>query len=298
MRPPSKAATFWILIALSAISVFVLPGAWTRLGRGPFQTLAFLKWPATWFAHQVGDAVEAAAPEKVPSEKARDLRLENERLQRQVLQQRLLLQAAERQLEEVTRIAGQMPDAHAGVVVAPVVACDADPRHATLLIAKGQQKRWVTEGEWVVAAGGAAPEWDAEATVRDLLARGWIIGRISEVHPNVARVRLTTDPRFETEAWLARTLADGTVQMAPDPCVLNGQGRGQMRISQARADYFRSGHIIVLVPESQGLPAPMTVGRVTSAAARGDSAQHFDLQVVPWGPAEKLTHVYVIVTER
>lgn len=298
MRPPSKAATFWILIALSAISAFVLPRGWTDRVRGLPQPLALLQWPATWFAHKADHALAAAATETTTTEQAQELRLENERLQRQVLQQRLLLQAAEQQLEAVTRIAGQMPDSHAGVIIAPVVACDADPRHATLLIARGQQKHWVTAGEWVVAAGNAAPAWDAEATLRDLLARGWIIGRISEVHPNVARVRLTTDPRFESEAWLARTLADGTVQMAPDACVLNGQGGGQMRISQARADYFRSGHVIVLVPESQGLPAPLSVGRVTSAAPRGDSAQHFDLQVVPWGPAEKLTHVYVLVTEQ
>jgi hypothetical protein len=95
----------------------------------------------------------------------------------------------------------------------------------------------------------------------------------------------------------ARLRADGTVQLADKPCFLEGQGAGRMRITQAVEDYFHSGYRLVVVPASRDLPAPMTLGRIEAAMPRDDSAQHFDLTVVPAGPVEKLTHVYVLVTE-
>jgi cell shape-determining protein MreC len=297
MRLPSKTVSFWILMGLSALSAFVLPPAWTARTRGLFQPLALLQWPASWFAGRTHAAVDSVTEPAVTPDQARELQAENDRLQRQVLQQRLALQEAQRRLAELSGLAEQLPDSHARIIIAPVVAADASPRHSTLLIAKGQQAQWVREGEWVVAGGAPAPEWDADATVRDLLSRGWLIGRVSEVQPRLARVQLATDPRFKTEVRTARMLADGTVQLAGDACVLEGQGAGRMRITQAVEDYDKTGYRIVVVPTSRDLPVPMTLGRIEGSTPRNDSSQHFNLTVLPWGPAEKLTHVYVIVTE-
>jgi cell shape-determining protein MreC len=284
-------------MGLAALSAFVLPRSWTAPGRGLFQPLALLQWPMSWLAGKTGRTVEPAAAEALPPEQARELRAENARLQRQVLQQRLALQQAEGRVEELSGIADQMPDSHVGILIAPVVACDASPRHSTLLIAKGQQRRWVQEGEWVVAGGAGAPDWDAEATVRDLLHRGWLIGRVSEVQPRVARVQLATDPRFKTEVWAARMLADGTVQLAGKPCHLQGVGAGRMSITQAVEDYFKTDYRLVVVPTSRDLPVPLTVGRIAGSTPRADSSQHFNLSVLPWGSADKLSHVFVLVTE-
>jgi len=295
---PSKTAAFWILMGLSALSATVLHD-WTAPARGLFQPLALLQWPLSWFTHQVDQAVGAAAEKPLPADQGRALREEVDHLQRQVLNQRLALQKAEERVEELSGLAGQMPDSHAGILIAPVVSYDANPRHSTLLIAKTKmrQKRWVREGQWVIAGGASAPSGDAGATVRDLLWRGWLVGRVSEVQPEVARVQLATDPRFATEVRAARLRADGTVQLADKPCFLEGQGAGRMRITQAVEDYFHSGYRLVVVPASRDLPAPMTLGRIEAAMPRDDSAQHFDLTVVPAGPVEKLTHVYVLVTE-
>jgi cell shape-determining protein MreC len=293
---PSKTAAFWILMGVSALGALV-PREWTAPARGFFQPLALLQWPLSWFTGKAREAAGGAVERALPASQARELEAELGRLQRQVLNQRLALDAAERRVEELSGLAGQMPDSHAGIIVAPVVSSDADPRHGTLLIARGEQKVWVREGEWVVAGGAGAPAWDAGAEVHDLLWRGWLIGRVSEVHPHVARVELATDPRFATEVRTARMLADGSVQLAADGCHLRGQGPDHMRITQAVEDYYKTGHRIVVVPAQRDLPVSMTLGRITDCTPRDDSSQHFDLDVVPWGPIEQLTHVYVIVTE-
>jgi hypothetical protein len=297
MRIPSKTATFWILMAASAVSAFVLPRAWTAPGRGLFQPLALLQWPASWFAHRAEVSLGGAGAETLSGDQTREVLDENEQLKRQVIQQRLALQEAERRIEELSGFAGQMPDGYAGIIIAPVVAYDANPRHATVLIAKGSQKQWVREGEWVVALSGGAPEWDADATVRDLLHRGWLVGRVSEVHPRVARVQLATDPRFQCGVRAGRVLADGTVQLASEACVLNGIGAGRMRITQAVQDYCKTGYQLAVVPSGPELPTALTLGRIETAAPRDDSPQHFDLGVVPWGRVDRLAYVYVIWTE-
>ena len=296
MRLPSKSSTFWILIAASAVSAFLLPREWTTPGRGLFQPLALLQWPATWLSGKVDTATSEGVSEALTPEQVRELVEERPRLQRQVLQQRLALQEAERRIDELTGLTGQMPDSHVGVIVAPIVAFDADPRRETLLIAKSQQKRWVHEGDWVVAVSGDAPEWDGDATFRDLVQRGWLVGRVMEVHPRVARVLLATDPSFQVEVKPARMLADGTLQLASESCVLSGQGGSRMRISLAFEDYFRTGYRVAVVESSRELPVSLTIGRIEDSKSLDDSAQHFDLRVVPWAPAEKLTHVYVLTT--
>jgi len=297
MRLPSKTTTFWVLLAASGVSAFLLPASWTTPGRGLFQPLVLLQWPTTWFAHKTAESVEGTTSESLSAEQATALRREVNALQRQVINQRLRLREAERQLEEVTGLAAQMPDSHASIIVAPVVSYDASPRRETLQIAlKDAGWRRLRQGreQWVVAAVGPTPDWDKEATLRDLLHRGWLIGRICELHPRVARVQLATDPAFRCAVRAARVLEDGTIQATEEGCMLEGQGSGRLRINQAIEDYYETGWLIVIAPTSRELPVPMTLGRITGSRPRDDSAQHFDLDVVPWGRTEMLTHVYVI----
>ncbi len=297
MRLPSKAASFWILTIASAASAFLLPARWTTPGRGLFQPLGVLQWPALWLSQRVDQSVQATTRPALSDEQLRTLVDEVETLRRQVFQQRLRLESAEARIRELTGLTGQLPDAHMSIVIAPVVACDADRRGATLLITKGRQPQWLREGQWVVAAAARLPEWDQGATLRDLLDRGWLVGRVVEVRPRLARVQLVSDPRFRCVVRPARVLADGTVQLAPESALLVGRGAGRAAIQQAPRDYYAEGYRLLIVPATRELPVAMTIGRVAGSQPRGDSAQHFDLEVVPWGAAEELTHVYVLATE-
>ena len=154
---------------------------------------------------------------------------------RQVINQRLGLQQAQKRVEELSGLTGQMPENYAGIIIAPVVAYDSDPRAETLQIMKGRQAHWVREGQWVVAAGGATPDWDQEATIRDLINRGWVIGRVSEVSNLLARVQLTTDPRFRARVQVARVLSDGEIQVGGESCILEGLGGGEDEDQPGRA---------------------------------------------------------------
>ncbi len=295
MQLPSKTVSFWVLMGISALAAFVLPSRWTTPGRGLFQPLALLQWPTKWLAARGHSALGQEDSEPVPTSRAQALQRENEQLRRQIIHQQLAWQETQLRLAELTRLTGQLPDSHIRIVIAPVVGFDANPRRATLLIARGQQPQWVEVGQWVVAAGDLPTDSDFEPTLRDLIYRGWAVGRVSEVHPQSARVQLTTDPAFRTPVRFAGLLADGTVQMAPERCMLQGAGGQTMRISQATGDYYESGLRIVMVPSSPELPTPLTLGRIERATRRDDSAQHFDLVVIPWAPLDQLTHVYVLL---
>lgn len=298
MRLPSKSATFWILIAVSAVTAFVLPSSWTTWVRGVFGPLALPQRLVSWGARGSAEAVGSLASPTISQDQARELQRENEVLKRQVAQQRMRLGVVEQRLADLTGLSGQLPDSHVRVVIAPIVACDRTASRATLrLTLSERQSRLVRKDQWVVAAEAPRPDWDAQATVRDLLDREWLVGRVSEVHPRVADVQLTTDPRFRTEVRAARVLVDGTWQLAEEGCVLVGVGHGKMRISQSVKDYGKTDFGIVVVPPSRDLAIPLSVGRIESSAPRSDSARHFDLTVTPWERFERLTHVYILAEE-
>lgn len=299
MRLPSRGTTFWILMVASALSAFLLPMWWTQWGRGLFQPIALIQMPATAATRQVQNAARKTTTRRISADEARQLRAENEALRRQVGATRELLRQTEARLEDLTGLRGQLPDDHVEIIVAPVVGYDASPRRETLLIAKGRQRQWsraVATAQWVLAVSAPRPEWDEDATLRDLLHREWIVGRVTEVQTRTARVQLATDPAFTTEVRLARVLADGTWLYAEERCLLRGTGGGSMIITQATANYHENDYRMVVVPASPELPTPFSIGCVVSARQRRDSPQHYDLAVKPWSPVGQLTHVYVVTT--
>ncbi len=298
MRWPSKSTAFRILLALSAVSAFLLPASWSAWARRFFQPLALVQAPFAWAARGVAGARDAGAVPGPTAAEAPALSEENEALQRQVAQQHLRLQQAEARIAELTRLSLEVLESRTRVVIAPVVGLDSDRRRATLLVTLSErQRRLVQKDQWVVASAAPAPDWDPNATMRDLIDREWIIGKISEVQPCVARVQLTTDLAFRAEVRPARVQPDGSWEFAGSGSVLIGAGQGTMLISQATEDYFRNGFHIVVVPAGRELAAPMTLGRITGAEPRNDSPQHVDLRVLPWGSVTQLSHVYVLATE-
>lgn len=290
---PSKASLFWILIAASFL-MLLLPSRWTASVRGLVQPTALLQWPATRAAQQIDETAENLAGRRLTRAQTRKIVAENESLKRQVIQQRLLLEQARDRIDDLATIRGQMPGSEAGIIIAPVAGYDADRRRASIQITRGRQKRWVRRGEWAIATTGGAPRWDEDATLRDLVHRGWVVGQVEEVHPHVARIRLATDRDFRTEVRTARALSDGTLQYAEARDVLQGMGDGKMLIAKAESNHAKTGYRIVVVPASPELPMPLTIGRVSDAVSRTDSAQHYDVTVLPWGDVSSLSHVYVI----
>ena len=298
MRLPSKSATFAILMVAAAISAFVLPARWTTGLRGLLLGLILLLWPASTATREVAEPVREFTQPEIPQARAHALEAENQQLKRALAQAAQTIQDLTAQFATVTGLRGQLQDGDTMIVIAPVVAYDANPRRDTLEIHLTEAARGrVRVGQWV-AAGTAMDTTQAEASGRELLQREWLIGRVSEVHLRVARVQLSTDPGFRVEVRTACVSSDGRVELAREGCILDGIGKGQMLISQATQDYFHAGFEVVIVPASQELPINLSIGRINTSVKRLDSPQHFDLTVLPWGRVPALTHVYVICPEQ
>lgn len=289
-RVPSKSVVFAGLM-IAAVVASLLPVAWTRWVRGIFQPLALLQsGVAALVRSGSGGDAEApgpAAPPVTPEELAR-LQTENRQLQRELGQQSLYVAELEKRLNEITGIRDQLRNRQANLILAPVIAYDASLQQETLLISKGSAAG-IVKGQWVAAA--AEP---GQTDGRKLLARQWLIGRISEVQPYSSRVQLATDGRFKEEVRVAKVLPNGAWQPLDHRCILFGRGGGRMAIEQATQDYYKLGYQIVLVPASAELPAPFTLGRIESSRPLEQTQLHFDLEARLWGEPRRLEYVYVI----
>lgn len=301
MRLPSKSATFAVLMVVAAVCAFLLPASWTSWARGPFQTLSLPQWAASWVTRQAANAAAGAvSPQRVSAVEAARLRAENDELRAQVVNLQLTLERMEQAFEEVSALRGALPDSHVLIIRAPVVGFDANPHRRTLQIAirEGTRAR-VRVGQWVVAG---LPQ----AGARDVVLRQWLIGQVCEVRTQLARVQLTTDPAFRAEVRVARLdISEESrganpwwrLEISPDACLLEGGGDGRLVISQAPRDYLAEGYDLITAGVGRGQPVALVLGRIEAAARRTDSAQHFDLAAVPWGSAERLTHVYIVATD-
>jgi cell shape-determining protein MreC len=223
-------------------------------------------------------------------------RAEAERLRTEVAELRRLAghleqerRKLERDLEEVTGLRQTLSDVR--IVIAGVLGPVTGRREA-LRIDRGSLNGGIRVGQWVVA--GRRLQSDEASFGREMTGRQYLVGRVAEVRTYGSTVLLATDPAFRAEVRLAKEVAPGQWEPLPTPATLRGRGAGEMEIPEATQNYLAEGAEIVLVPESQQLPSPLTIGRVT-AAARVDTTQlHFDLRVVPWGNLDTLSRVYVI----
>ena len=291
MRLPSKSRIVVILIATSIVCVVFIPNSCTRWVRGLFQPAGLVQWPASSAARATDAVLERAFAEDISPEEARRLQAENQELQRLVVQQQLDIEEWRAAWERATGLRELLPDTDVKLVLAPVISYDADPRRETLRIKLTAASRpLIKEGQWVAAGMYKTPS-------RELLSRQWLIGRVSEVQTRLARVQLASDPKFRVDVRMAVVGADGTWGLGGEGLVLDGDGNGEMVISQATRDYNAEGFRMVMVPASRSLPFPLSLGEVSSCEQRKDSSQHFDLRVRPWVPVEQLTHVFVISRE-
>jgi cell shape-determining protein MreC len=297
MRLPSKNTTFVLLMVVSAASAFLLPRPWTRPLRMIFQPLALPQWVATSVGRETRAVVAPAAPSQLSAAAVAELEDENRALKALVINQQAWLAEYRNTLDDATGLREQLPDKHTRLILAAVVAYDANPRRQTMQVALTNAPPGLVEvGQWVAA--GTRPRAAAGLSGRELLRRQWVVGQVVEVQTKLARVQLTADPTFRCEVRLARLPAsageDVPLTIADERNVLDGKGGQRMVITQAQADYPAAGFDTVVVPVSERLPHPLVLGRVTEARQRDDSSKHYDLEVAPWGDPHALSHVFII----
>lgn len=295
MRPSqwrlTKPAAFAILMIATAL-LALLPVRWTGCTDGLMLPVSPITWVFSGGTRRARSAVDGLAAPPSTRDDFERLRRQNERLARQVGQQQILIADMEQVVADLSGLRDQLADPRVRIVFAAVMAGDASPARETLFISKGA-RHGVAVGDWV-AAGVPAAERDPAATGRELLLQQWLVGVISEAHPYLSRVQLTTDPQFGTQlAGVAKPLTDGTWEVAERSCGLVGLGNGRMRIDRAAVDYRAAGYTIVLAPLSQPQPLALAVGRIIGSQ-RLETGVHYNFEVEPWADARELSHVYVI----
>lgn len=284
--------TFAILMLLAA-AASLLPGRWTRWTGNLLQPVAWVQWVVSGGTRAaIRNALTPPTGAVVPQKDYDRLEETVDELHRQIQHQQLALDDLERRFDELTGVREQLRDDSTRIVLATVVGGDTAAGREALVISPGAL-RGIAVDQWVVAGRPLDP--DETATGRELLLRGWVIGRVADARNHVARVRLCTDPAFgPVPVWLGKLGSNGRVELAENACVLEGIGGGKMIIRQATQDYFAAGYTYVMVRFPGSVPVILTVGTVTSSRIRSDSPLHYDLDVAPAGNARALTHVYVL----
>ena len=288
MRLPSKSRLLLIVLGVAALAL-LLPSACVNWVRGLFQPVALVQEPIAGGTRSLTEGIKNVFAREIPQDEAQRLLVENEELRRGMA----AAQTGERELRDAfqraTGLRDLLPDSDVTIVLAPIVSYDADPRRESLRIRLDRQStELVKVGQWVAAGLYATPS-------RELLRRQWLIGRVSEVQTRLARVQLATDPAFpRTPVRIATLGGDREWMLGEEQCLLEGIGGGRMWIGQAKKDYFAANERMVMVPSSRELPFPLSIGEIKSSDQQGDSPLHHDLTVVPWGPADAMTHVFVI----
>lgn len=284
-RAHKLTTAFWILMALSALALFLPRGATEGLKHVmqllvPTQDAIYNAARKT--SQRLSQAAGLGAAETLREYELREAALENE------------VVALSGQMEQVRRENSLLRGLREkfvppGVLLVParVVARDIGGWRDSLLLSRGASQR-VQHADAVASrlfvSGGTA---DGVAVGHLVLAREFLLGRIEQVGPFTSRLQLYSDVGVRTEVRVGR-VAGGRFQPVPYACTLLGMGGGQMRIvdiplsriaegphasgrteSSARsggsdaADGMRTGDLVTTPPGAiPGLPTPMTIGRI------------------------------------
>ncbi len=288
MKPaPYRISKPVVFVCLMLISLLLLisPRRFT-------QPIAALLQPFGWLQSALASMTRARVLTP-PTAEHEQLQARIVELQRQIGVQSLRLAELELRVDELSRIRAALHDDTLEILPAWVIAGDASPQRDTLEIARGSLAG-VQAGQWVVSARPLS-DADAGLTGADLLARQWLIGRISAVQPYLSRVQLATDAGFGPQRVRAAQIGrDGGWRIAESEALLYGRG-GTMAIVESKADFLAGGYAVVLVPASAELPAPLPLGRIVGTQRLSSAPLHYNLEVERWDDPRRLSLVYVLV---
>lgn len=292
----SRSETFWVLIAASGVSAFVLPGSWTAPARNLVQSLTTLQYPFYYVASTLrGSQIELPEGEHGVEDLARRV----VELERQVANQAARLRQYDRLIADLTGLRAQLPDPHSRLVIGRVVGYESTATRSVLQVqvSDGDAGNLVRTGMWVAAGQLVEPSEAERIGGHTLTQRQWLIGRVLEVRARVVTVQLATDVGFKSVqvrgARLVGPPETPVLELSAEACLIQGAGRGQMIARDAWEDYLGKGFEYI-VPEPSGeLPVPLLLGRIRESTPVG-RGQHFNLTVEPLGAADRLTHVFIL----
>ncbi|MFN0135229.1 MAG: rod shape-determining protein MreC [Phycisphaerae bacterium] len=286
----TKPALFAWLMAFSLVLVVLPPGA-KRWMTGLLQPIGWIEWIFTGTAQSIREIVSDAAAPPLTAEASEQLRERVAALDRQLAHLYDENTTLRLQIDTLTGLHNQIVDARAIIHIVSVASGSANPRRRELII-NGGDFRGIRAGDWVAAA--PPRDTDLEASGRELVARQWLIGKVTDALPYQSRVRLLIDSDFGPEKVIpARRLPNGSLQRAEQEVLLYGEG-GEMLIKGVSRNFFEDGFNLIIAPIGPLGGSGMIAGEIFASQSRTDTAQRIDLRARPIGDATTLSTVYVI----
>jgi cell shape-determining protein MreC len=291
--PRSKSALFTSLMVLAAVTA-ILPSSWTNWMRKIAQPLSWGQAPLTAISNSAAATLEEWT-EPVPDLSPEAVRALQQRLTDVELlaaQQGELLAQREATLAEISGLRQGFPDGEVRLILGRIVSFDSDPQRQTFQISPGE-RAGIRKGDWV-AAGLRRGETLEDIGGRELLLKRWLVGRVIEVDPYLARVQRCTDPKFQAKVSAGRMRPTGGWEVVGESLVVSGAGAGKMRVADATMDHFEAGSRVILSVPGPDLPVRMALGRVVGSRRLVESALHYALEIEPWDELTTTSNVYVI----
>ncbi len=298
----TKSGAFVLLMLLSGAMLLAPPG-WTDWMKGITQLLvpaqAVVYEAGTWTTKSLADVrrdMHGGPPTTQPGAAE---------LERELLFQSGFLDQLRRENAGLRGLREKYVTSSVRLIPASVVARDLVAARDSALVSRGAS-RGVKWQDWVISrffvdAGGH------EGVERgfSVLAREAVVGKIEFVQPYMARVVLLSDPDCRTAVRVGR-IRGGRFVSVDYPATLRGRGRGEMVIEDVPQRYVSTagqpntddqiaiGDLVVTAPDTPGLSAPMSIGRVAAINSDPKKRLVYAVIVEPAAKPDDLTDVYIV----
>ncbi len=300
----SKRHTFGLLMAASALSL-VLPKDFLQPARNLAQLIAPTQWAARRTGQLLVEPIKKYRREPIPAEEHDKLLAQRQAQENENASLRQQLTERQATIDGLTLIRA-MPGfpAHGALIPARVLGLDAAAARDSLLVGKGSMQN-IKRDEWV--ASRLFVDAGSESGVRDqlnVLAREYLIGWVEQTGPFAARVVLLSD--LQANKTLRVRVAPRDVKRPALTAggkevkfVLEGAGRGRMRIPEISRDFvetglLQAGDLVTSDPADPRLPVAMVIGKISEVKHNQAKPVYYDATVMPLFEAGDLDQVFVV----
>lgn len=290
------------LLIIASISAIVLPRRWT----GGLINLVQVIVPFQDAATVAADALSELGEDRsgaVSSEAYQSLAREKAAAEHQAA----ALSARVEELEgdvallastRLWSVAGQRLGASGRLIPARVIGQDVVPWRSSRLLSAGsvhgvQDGAAVTSQVFTVDRGEDAELRSGLA----ILLGETLVGEIEQTATHTSRVKLLSDVSVQRKVRIGRW-TDDRFTLVDRYFWLTGRGSGRMEIRDVERKDVETGVVqvgdaVLSDPQSESLPAAMTIGRITAASADRDNPLFAILTIAAAVPEESLRKVFI-----
>jgi cell shape-determining protein MreC len=296
-----------MLVSAAAI---LFPQRWT----GGFISIVQVIVPFQDAATVAADAVSSLGevrPSAVPGEAYDALTREKAAIEHQAAALAVRVEELEGEVAVLTStrlwaVADQRLGASGRLIPARVISKDILPWRSSRLLNAGsvqgvQDGAAVTSHEFTVDRGEDAELRSGLA----ILLGETLVGEIEQTGTHTSRVKLLSDVSVQRKVRIGRWTLVRDSNLAPSRFVLldryfwlTGRGSGRMEIrdlelKDVETGVIQVGDTVLSDPQSDVLPAAMTIGKITTASADRDNPLFAVLTITAAVPEESLHRVYI-----